>query len=142
VVEQITTTGTWFEEATRDERVEVRLKEVRVERGRRFGDVFLGWTLWRALGLDGLMEEMLPAGREEVPWATIASVLVLARLTEPSSELHIAEDWFRKSALDSLLDVPAEKVNEDRLYRGLDLLVPRKEGSSGKSVLDEGKRMA
>ena len=119
--------GNLFEEPSLDERIEVRLKDVRAERGRRFGDVFLGWTLWRALQLDALMERLLPAGREEVPWATIASVLVLARLTEPSSELHIAEDWFRKSALDSLLDVPEEKINEDRLYRALDMLLPWKE---------------
>lgn len=32
--------------------VAVRLDQIRVERGRRFGDVWLGWTLWRALGLD------------------------------------------------------------------------------------------
>jgi len=119
--------GHLFDETIPDERIGVRLKDVRVERGRRFGDVFLGWTLWRALRLDALMEQLLPAGREDVPWATIVSVLVLARLTEPSSELHIAEDWFRKSALDSLLEVGVEKVNEDRLYRALDLLVPRKE---------------
>ena len=118
--------GHLFEETICDERIEVRLKDVRVERGRRFGDVWLGWTLWRAVKLDALMERLLPAGREEIPWATIASVLVLARLTEPSSELHIAEDWFRKSALDSLLDVPVEKVNEDRLYRALDFLIPQK----------------
>lgn len=114
-------------ETPADEGIEVRLKDVRVERGRRFGDVYLGWTLWKALKLDALMERLLPAGREEVPWAAISSVLVLARLTEPSSELHIAEDWFRKSALEDLLDVPAEKVNEDRLYRALDVLMPRKE---------------
>ena len=71
--------GRLFEEATPDERIEVRLKEVRLERGRRFGDVFLGWTLWRALKLDALMERLLPSGREEVAWASIALVLVLAR---------------------------------------------------------------
>ena len=83
--------------------------------------------MWRALRLDELMERLLPAGREEVPWPTMAAVLVLARLTEPSSELHIAEDWFRKTALDSLLDLPSDKVNEDRLYRALDFLIPQKE---------------
>lgn len=32
--------------------VPVRLNRVRLERGRRFGDVWLSWTLWRALQLD------------------------------------------------------------------------------------------
>jgi hypothetical protein len=108
------------------ETVQVRVNGIRVERGRRFGDVWLGWRLWQALGLDGLLERLLPFGDEEVPWAAIATVLVLARLCEPSSELHIAEDWFRQTALDDLLGIPVEKVNDDRLYRALDRLLPHK----------------
>jgi transposase len=54
-------------------------------------------------------------------------VLVIARLCEPSSELHIAEDWYRRTALEDLLGVPAERVNDDRLYRALDRLLPHKE---------------
>ena len=106
--------------------VAVRLDQLRLERGRRFGDVWLGWTLWRALRLDGLCEELLGAGRETVPWSTMAAVLVLARLCEPASELHIAEDWYRRTALEDLLGVPCEQVNDDRLYRALDRLLPHK----------------
>lgn len=107
--------------------VPIQLDRVFVERGRRFGDVWLGWTLWRALKLDEWAESKLPNGREQVPWAMMSAILVLARLCEPSSELHIAEDWFRRTALDDLLGVPVEKVNEDRLYRALDLLHPFKD---------------
>jgi transposase len=57
----------------------------------------------------------------------MAAVQVLARMCEPSSELHIAEDWFRQTALDDLVGVPEEKVNDDRLYRALDRLLPHKE---------------
>jgi hypothetical protein len=110
----------------RGEPVAVRLDRVRLERGRSFGDVWLGWTVWRALQLDTLLERLLPAGREEVPWATMAAVLVLARLCEPSSELHIAEDWYRRTALEDLLALPAALVNDDRCYRALDRLLPHK----------------
>jgi len=89
----------------------VRLDRVRVERGRSFGDVWLGWRLWQALRLDELCEELLPRGRERVPWSTMAAVLVIARLCEPSSELHIAEDWYRRTALEDLLGLPADRVN-------------------------------
>ena len=106
--------------------VAVRVDRVRVERGRRFGDVWLGWTLWRALGLDLFCAEHLPRGREEVSWATMAAILVIARLCEPSSELHIAECWFRQTALEDLLGVQAVHVNDDRLYRALDRLLPHK----------------
>ncbi len=116
-----------FEDAARDDPpVPVRLQQVRLERGRSFGDVWLGWTLWRALKLDTLCAELLPEGREAVPWSVMAAVLVIARLCEPSSELHIAEDWFRRTALDDLLLLPGESVNEQRLYRALDQLLPHK----------------
>jgi transposase len=105
----------------------IRLDRVRVERGRSFGDVWLGWRLWQALRLDEWCEEHLPRGREQVPWSTMAAVLVIARLCEPSSELHIAEDWYRRTALEDLLRLPAERVNDDRLYRALDRLLPHKE---------------
>ncbi|MDO8476757.1 MAG: IS1634 family transposase [Candidatus Rokubacteria bacterium] len=61
-----------------------------------------------------------------MPWATMAAVLVLARLCEPSSELHIAEDWYRRTALEDLLALPAARVNDDRLYRALDQLLAHK----------------
>ena len=109
-----------------DEAIPVRLKRLRLERGRTFGDVWLGWTLWRALRLDEVLARLLPDGREAVPWATMVAVLVLARLSEPSSELHIAERWYRGTALEDLLALPAPLVNDDRLYRALDRLLPHK----------------
>jgi transposase len=109
-----------------DEGIPVRLNRIRLERGRTFGDVWLGWTLWRALRLDQVLERLVPAGREAVPWSTMAAVLVLARLCEPSSELHIAEDWYRRTALEDLLVLPPSLINDDRLYRALDHLLPHK----------------
>jgi len=109
-----------------DEAVPVRLDRMRLERGRTFGDVWLGWTVWRALQLDGLLECLLPPGREAIPWATMAAVLVLARLCEPASELHLAEIWYRQTALEDLLGVPAALVNDDRCSRALDQLLPHK----------------
>ncbi len=117
-----------FEDAARrEERLEVLLDQLRVEDGRTFGDVWLGWTLWRALKLDECCTQLMPAGREQVPWSSMAALHVIARLCEPSSDLHIAEDWFRKTALDDILGVPVESVNDDRVYRALDALLPHKE---------------
>jgi hypothetical protein len=79
------------------------------------------------VGFDRLLEELLPPGREEISWATMAAVLVIARLCEPSSELHVAEDWFRRTALGDVLGIAEEKVNDDRLYRALDKLLPHKQ---------------
>jgi transposase len=109
------------------QRVLVRLKGVRLERVRDFGDVWLAWGLWRLLGLDTLLAASMPAGREEVPWPTVAAILAVARFCEPASELHIEHTWYRRTALDALLGVPAAKVHTDRLYAGLDALLAHKE---------------
>ena len=104
----------------------VRLKGVRIERSRQFGDVYLALALWRGLGLEELCEQVMPVGQERIAWAKMAAVLVTARFCEPSSELHIAEDWYRRTALCDLLQLGEEDVNKDRLYRGLDRLLIHK----------------
>jgi transposase len=109
-----------------EQAIAVRLDQVRLERARRFGDVWLSWTLWRALGLESVCGELMGEGRAEVPWPTVAAVLVISRLCEPSSELHIAEEFYRQTALEDMLDLPCEQVNDDRLYRALDRLLPHK----------------
>jgi transposase len=118
-----------FEKAEQEpvpQRVQVDVRRVRVERVREFGEVWLALSLWQKLGFDELLRERLPAGQEEIDWATVACLLVTARFCHPSSELHIAETWYRGTVLEDLLGVPAEKVNSERLYRGLDHLLPLK----------------
>ena len=115
-----------FEEEAASTPITVEVKRLRLEPGRRFGDVWLGWRLWQAVGLDQLLARLLPPQREEIPWSLMAAVLVIARLCEPSSELHIAEDWFRRTALGDLLGVAEDKVNDDRLYRAHDQVLPHK----------------
>jgi transposase len=110
-----------------EETVRVRLRDIRLERLRDFGDVWLAWGLWRLLELDTLLAGLLPRGREDVPWATVAAILTLARFCEPASELHIENVWYRRTALEDLLGVPVERVHTDRLYAGLTQLLPHKE---------------
>ena len=109
----------------------VDTSRARVERLRRFGEVYLGLALWRRLKLDAFFDESMDAGREEIPWGTMACILVLARFCAPSSELQIADFWYGKTALDDLLGVTPEKVNDDRLYRALDALLPHKDALFG-----------
>jgi transposase len=106
--------------------LEVDLEGVRVENCRDFGGPWLGLQILRKLGLLELLPELIRPGREEIPWPMMAWVLVLARLCEPSSELHIAEHFYEHSAMADLLGIPPAKVNEDRLYRTLDALLPHK----------------
>lgn len=106
--------------------VAVELQGVRVGRSRDCGDVFLALALWRMLQFDELFARELPAGREEVPWVAMACVLALARFLEPDSELHIEDTWYRRTALAELLGVSVEPVNDSRLYRTLEVVLPLK----------------
>lgn len=105
----------------------VKLDEVRLERSRSFGTVWLGWLLWRALKLDEVLNELMPTGREKVSWAEVIAILVIGRLCEPSSELHVAECWYRTTALEDIVGVGIDKIYDERLYRALDRLMPQKE---------------
>lgn len=106
--------------------VRINPKSIRVEHVRDFGAPWLGLQMARELGLPSFLEERMPAGREQVPWPLMSLVLVLGRLMDPSSELHLAEHLYEHTAMAELLGVPAEKVNDDRLYRALDALLPHK----------------
>jgi len=105
----------------------IDLKRVSVERLRHFGDVYLGLALWKKLGLGEFCQKHLPQGREDVAWSLMSAVLVLARFSAPSSKAQIAQSWYAKTALDDLLGVNCDKVNDDRLYRALDELLPFKD---------------
>ena len=105
----------------------VNLKGIKVEGLRHFGEVYLGLALWRRLGLHEFCSKHIQTGREEVFWSIMACILVLARFCDPSSELQIAESWYKKTALDDLLGVSVDKINNDRLYRALDALLPHKD---------------
>jgi len=118
--------ATLFDDGSEHLTVPVRLKGLRIERSRRFGDLYLALALWRGTGLEELCGRLLPVGKERVAWAKMAAVLVAARFCEPSSELHIAEDWYRRTALSDLLQLGDEEVSKDRLYRALDHLLEHK----------------
>jgi hypothetical protein len=120
--------GDLFEERVEPpEWVAVDMQRVSIERVRRLGDVYLGLALWQRLKLDEIFDILQGAGREEIPWAQMFCVSVLARFCKPSSELAIAEGWYEKTALEDILGVAVEKVNEDRLYRTLDNILPHKD---------------
>jgi transposase len=83
--------------------------------------------LWQMARFDEFFEAQIPEGQEDIPWATTAMISTIARLCDPSSELHIAEDWIRRTAPCDMLLCDEAQINEDRLYRVLDKLLPCKD---------------
>lgn len=114
-----------FDESPEPEWVEVDSRRVRAEKVRDFGGYWLGLHACDQLGLLSFLDS-IARGREEIPWSMMAMVLVLMRLCEPSSELRIAEHLYERTVLGDLLGIPGDKVNDDRLYRALDFLLPHK----------------
>jgi len=115
-----------FDAEGEPEWVEVDTKRVRVGRVRDFGGYWLGLVMLDKLGLTSFLEQTLPSGREDIEWSIMGLALVLWRLCEPSSELYMVEHLYDKSPLGDLLGIPDEKMNETRLYRSLDNLLPQK----------------
>ena len=116
-----------FEPEAGPQWVEVDVQGMRVERVRSFGGVWLALKLWSTLQLDRLLNASVPERREEIRWGLVGCILTVARLDCPGSELAIESRWYEQSALADLLGVPADKINTDRLYRGMDLLLELKD---------------
>jgi transposase len=123
-------TGTWqsrlFDEEGDPEWVEIDTNRIHVEKVRDFGGYWLGLQMLEKLQLVAFLEQAIPPGREDIDWSMMSLVLVLMRLCEPSSELCIVEDLYERSPLADLLGIPEEKMNDNRLYRSLDKLLPYK----------------
>ena len=104
----------------------VLLNRVRLERTRQFGACYLGLELWKRLQLDRFFEEAVDPQAADVPWSRIAALLAINRLCAPGSELAIEERWYPSTALDDLLGIEEGKINDTRLYRCLDRILPHK----------------
>jgi hypothetical protein len=50
------------------------VNRVRLERTRQFGACFLGWELWKHLGLDRFFERAVDGDPAEVSWSRVAAV--------------------------------------------------------------------
>lgn len=111
--------------------VRVRLGKVGWTNARAFGDVWLGLQLWKKLGLDEIVARHVPHGDQTVPPAAMVAIEVISRLCVgnggETSEFALAEQGYRRTALEDLLGVPDEVVTKDRLYRTLDALLSGKE---------------
>jgi transposase len=105
---------------------QVLLHKVRLERTRQLGPCYLGWELWRRLQLDEFFARRLDHDGADVAWSQVAAVLAINRLCAPGSELAIEQCWYPATALGDVLQIEEGKINDTRLYRCLDRLLPQK----------------
>jgi transposase len=116
-----------FEEDKTPTWVEIDINRVRLEHPREFGDVWLALEVMKKLGLPEFFRSVIPSPRAKIPWADLATILVIARFCGTRSELAIAEDFYSGSALSDLLGIADADIYDNRLYRALDELLPRKD---------------
>jgi len=104
----------------------VLLHKVRLERTRQFGACYLGLELWRRLQLDRFFEQVVDDDPADVPWSRVVALRAINRLCAPGSELAVEQRWYPSTALDDLLGIEEGKINDTRLYRCLDRILPHK----------------
>src|ERR1017187_1223538 len=106
--------------------VSIRLSETSWREPVAFGDVYAALVLWKRLGLVELLGARLNASAAKVPWPAVAALIAVNRLVEPMAEWPMVR-WWQRTALPQLLGIPPAAINDDRLYRCLDLVLPHKQ---------------
>ena len=104
----------------------ILVNRVRLERSRQFGACYLGLALWKRLELDQFFATLLDQTEADVAWSKVVAVLAINRLCAPGSELSVEQRWYPATALDDLLEIAESKINDTRLYRCLDRILPHK----------------
>lgn len=104
--------------------VRVDASRVQVERVRSFGAVWLLWEEWRLLGLEEFFRQQLRVGREQIGWSDLLAYRVVAQVAAPSSELAVVERFVGSTALADLLGIDEERIDDNRLLRLLDQVLP------------------
>ena len=77
-------------------------------------DVSVFHQLWKQLGLGQLIE----SGRGDVELEKLLEILVINRATAPRSKLGVTR-WYGTTALDRILKISMESIEENRIYRCL-----------------------
>src|ERR1017187_6422129 len=106
--------------------VSIRLSETSWREPVAFGDVYTALVLWKRLGLGELLSERLDGSAAKVPGPGVPARIAVNRLVEPMPEWPMVR-WWQRTALPQLLGIPVAAINDDRLYRCLDLVLPHKQ---------------
>ncbi len=101
--------------------VAVLADRVATERHREVGPVHVGLAFWRRLDLDRILEDVGLDRRSR----ELTCAMVMNRLIAPRAE-HAMPAWFRRTALDDLLELDLGRLGEDPLYANMDRLYPHR----------------
>jgi Domain of unknown function (DUF4277)/Transposase DDE domain len=84
------------------------------------GPLALIHPLLGQLDIEAIIDRHLPADpQQEYSHGQVLKLLLMARLCQPTALVNVAA-WAQKTGADILANLPAEKLNDDRLARALD----------------------
>src|SRR3954469_24652546 len=90
--------------------------------GAAMGSLAVIAPLLEQIGIAGIMDRHLPVDPQaEFSHGRVLSLLLAARLYAPVALSNVVQ-WAADSGADVLWDIPADKLNDDRLGRSLDAL--------------------
>jgi transposase len=88
--------------------------------GCRFGALAVVWPLLERMNVASIINQHLPADPQaEFDHGSVLSMLIAARLYHPVALVNV-QRWAADSGADILWNIPADKINDDRLGRSLD----------------------
>ena len=94
---------------------------------RRHGVPAAVHALFEKLTLRRMLIESFAGIEDKLFRAKLVETMIANRLDDPRSKLSIAEDWYGRTSLPFLLNLPEGKWDEDDLYETLDLLGERQD---------------
>lgn len=93
----------------------------------RHGIIAFGHGLWKKLGLDRILRESLSHTPNKSRSVKLCEIMVLNRLEQPCSKLHLLE-WMPKTSLPFILSLDPDTLYDNLFYRTMDILWERRDG--------------
>jgi len=115
-----------YDEPDEKEQILVKLKDIKFERLRDFGDVWLAYGLWRLFGLDSVLAECLPPAAKHTLAAGRPDTYDRAFLRAVQRASH-RRPLVLKTALKTCWAYPPDLIHTDRLYAAMDHILPCKD---------------
>src|SRR5436853_5049537 len=85
-----------------------------------FGSLGILIPLLEKLNIANIIDRHLPTDPQaEYSHGTVLNVLLAARLHHPTALINVAE-WAAEHGIEYLCNIPADKLNDDRIGRSLD----------------------
>ena len=89
---------------------------------RNWGTLAVFWPLLEKMNVAEIIDRHLPDDpQREYSHGRVLQLLLAARLQQPTALMNVSQ-WALESGVEHLADIPADKLNDDRLGRALDAL--------------------